>query len=100
MLESLGYDERYPYPNVQISDKYHIIQVQKRKKDIHHFRPNQESGCGIPGGNFMTRCDLADHEIVRKELTAPTLAKNIRFNSIDRYDRPVGMMGAAISEAH
>ena len=48
----------------------------------------------------MTRCDLADHEIVRKELTAPTLAKNIRFNSIDRYDRPVGMMGAAISEAH
>ena len=52
----------------------------------------------MPGGNFLTRMDHADHVIVAPELKGPR-TRNMRFNSIDRYDRPTGKMGAAISEA-
>jgi hypothetical protein len=32
LMENLGCDHRFPYPNVRISDKYHLVTTKKRNK--------------------------------------------------------------------
>jgi hypothetical protein len=64
-LEYLGFDRRYPYPNVQINKMYHIVEVKKPSRNFTDFAPTGKSGSGVPGSNFLTNIDEGDHIIVR-----------------------------------
>ena len=90
LLQSLGFDSRFKYPNVKINSKYHIVQVPRPMKSIHSFIPSKEQGYGVPGSNHTSRAFLSHHMLVNTgEPVSSFNGVNVaRFSSLDRYDKP------------
>jgi len=68
MLQTLGFDTRFKYPNVQVNNKYHIVLVKKPERQVMDFAPVMLSCSGVPGSNFMHRFDMGNHQIVDSNL--------------------------------
>lgn len=39
MISNLGFDHKFKYPNIQINQKYHIVQIEKKDRDLFSFNP-------------------------------------------------------------
>ena len=57
-------DDNFDYPNVWISDHYHLIYNKKPKRDVLAFNPVLEKARGIVGLNFLSKADEPGLEIV------------------------------------
>jgi hypothetical protein len=61
LVSSLGFDQRFKYPNVQINEDYHIIKTQKPNRTVKDFNPCVYTRSGVIGSNYLSLSDIGDH---------------------------------------
>ena len=88
MIQQLGFDQRFKYPNVQINGQYHIVQVDKPQRHIMDFMPNNLVGGGTWGQNYMFKFDHSDHSIIDSFANQKVGCQSVRFSNIEKQDRP------------
>ena len=98
MIGNLGFDHKFKYPNIQINNKYHIIQVEKQKRDLFAFNPTTRQQRGLVGSNHIFQTDFGNHLIVESAQTRSIASKSMRFTNVEKRDRPFSKNTARLNQ--